>query len=509
MKTLKTITSVDKLLVQAETGSRWLAEFFRAAWKVLEPSTELKFNWHLELLCDHLEAVYRGDIKKLIINISPGSSKSLITSVMFPAWVWINSPHLRIMSCSYAQPLATRDAQKSRALLKSNWFQSLYGENSPYQNPKWWFSSDQSEKTRYLNTRFGFRYASSVGGAVTGERADILLLDDPHKPNEIISTASRRSDIEWLDLVWSSRKNDPVESREVVIMQRLHDQDATGYLMSQGAYEHLVIPMEYIPGRTFETSRKSIDPRKNKNDLMHPERFPREAVEELKVKLGPFGSASQLQQHPSPDSGGIFSIDWFRCWVPKGMKDQLGPAIFKDHSNVSHELKVVELPDQEDFEMYYHSYDLTFKDVKSADYVGGVIAAKLEANLYMLDLVKERLSFVLTVEMIRDFAARYPALSMKLVEGKANGPAVISQLQNEILGLVEVEPEGGKEARAFASTPVVAGGNWIIPHPKMSNWVEDYIYDMISFPMGASDDTVDATTQLIIYVYIGPQISTA
>ena len=151
-----------------KAAERSLVEYVRQAWDVLEPATDYIHGWHVEVICEHLEAVTRGEIKNLIINVPPGCMKSLLVSVMWPTWDWIAHPHRRYLTASYAQTLSTRDALKSRRLLQSQWYQERWGD-------RFALTSDQNQKTRYDNDRSGFRVALSVGGAVTGERGDVRI----------------------------------------------------------------------------------------------------------------------------------------------------------------------------------------------------------------------------------------------------------------------------------------------------------------------------------------------
>lgn len=298
----------SKLLLQvrAEKARRNLDEFLRQGWHVLhdDEDNELVWGWHLDALCEHLEAVETGDIQKLIVNIPPGMTKSMTASVYFPAWVWTRNPGRQFLCASYSGDLSTRDAVRCRRVIRSDWYQRRWGDTFGW-------SSDQVTKTRFENDENGFRVATSVGKG-TGERADFLILDDPHNAEEVESPAERKAALRWLRNTWSTRHNQE-NSRDILIMQRLHEEDATSELLDQWGdeAEHLMLPMEYEPDRSCVTVLGDIDPRETKGELLLPERKSRKAVEREQRRLGSYGTAAQHQQRPTSREGGLFNDSWF------------------------------------------------------------------------------------------------------------------------------------------------------------------------------------------------------
>jgi predicted phage terminase large subunit-like protein len=461
-----------------------LAEFARQAWHVLEPSTKYVHNWHIDVICKHLEAVSRGDIIRLIINVPPGTMKSLLTCVIWPAWDWIENPGRRFLTGSYASDLAIRDSLKSRTLINSEWFQSQWGD-------RFQLSGDQNAKRRYRNDKMGERITTHVGGS-TGERGDIRILDDPHNMFTVQSDTVRMSDLEWIKTVWPSRTVDPNHPAEVLIMQRLHERDISGYYIDElGDYERLMLPMRYEPERAAETSLGKVDPRTQPGELLFPGRYDEAAVQKLEFTLGGYGSSGQLQQSPAPASGNIFKRHWWCYWQPAG--ENLPPVTVENEHGEMIECPLVELPGN--FESVSQSWDMTFKGKEESSFVCGQAWGKLGANAFLLAQKREKLTFIGTLAAFREMSRDFPQTSAKYIEDKANGPAIISSLQSEISGIIPVNPQGDKVARARAVSPFMEAHNVYIPHPNIAHWVGPYINEFAMFPNSTYNDQVDTTSQ--------------
>src|SRR5262249_32450832 len=262
-----------------------LHEFVRQAWHVLEPQTVFVPGFHIDAICEHLEAITRGEIRNLIINVPPRHMKSLLVSVFWPAWEWIRKPHLRYLCSSYAQGLSVRDSLKCRRLVESPWYQARWGD-------RFKLTSDQNTKLRFDNDRSGYRLSTSVGGAVTGEGGDRILVDDPHNVSEAESDAVRESTTNWFDVAMSTRVNDPRTAAKVIVMHRCHQRDLSGHLLEQGGWDHLCLPAEYEATERV-TSINWSDPRIEIGELLWPERFGAGEIASLKTSLGSYGAAGQ------------------------------------------------------------------------------------------------------------------------------------------------------------------------------------------------------------------------
>ena len=279
------------------------AGFVRAAWHVLEPSSELKWGWSLDAICQHLEAVTKGDIKRLLINVPPGCMKSLLAGVLWPAWEWgpQGRPGLRYLGTAHKQDLGVRDNLKCRRLIQSEWYQARW----PMK-----LTGDQNAKTKFENDHTGFREAMAFT-SMTGSRGDRIILDDPLSVDHANSDADlRAAELTFTEALPTRVNND--DSAIVVIMQRLHEKDTAGIILKRDlGYVHLCLPMRFEAERKCVTIIGFEDPRTYDGELLFPERFPEATVSSLEKTMGSYAAAGQLQQRPAPREGGMFKRAWF------------------------------------------------------------------------------------------------------------------------------------------------------------------------------------------------------
>lgn len=441
-----------RLLLERDFGG-----FIRAAWPILEPATPFSENWHLDLLAEYLTLVRRREIRRLIINVPPRSMKSLTTTVLFPAWCWTTEPHLRFIASSYSDSLSTKHSLDRRTVIASPWFQAMWGDRVK-------LSGDQNLKTEFSNEARGTMIATSTGAGITGKGADIIIVDDPHNPQQVLSDVERASQIRHFDHTLSTRLDDPKRGAIILVMQRLHEQDLTGHLLEQQGWEHVSLPAESERHEVwkFPITRRVVE--RQPGELLWPDRFPQPVLEQFKRQMGSYQFAGQYQQRPSPAEGGILKRSWWRRYDA--------------------------LP--ETFDEVIESWDFTFKDTKASDYVVGQVWGRVGSNKYLLDQVRARLSFSESIKAMRVLVQRWPSARLKLVEDKANGAAVIDTLRNELSGIVAVNPQGSKEARAHAASPDLEAGNYWLPRAEFA---EQFIEEAAAFPNGAHDDMVDAWSQ--------------
>lgn len=291
--------AIDRIELEREACRRSLATFVREAWHVLEPGQPYLHGWHVDAVCEHLEAITKGHLNRLLINIPPGTMKSTLTSVFWPAWEWgpLGMPHVRFIGASHEQGLAIRDTLKMRRLIESEWFQDRWPV--PLRH-------DQNEKKYYENGSTGFRQACAVA-SMTGRRGDRVVWDDPHSAEDALSQAHRETALRIFQETLPTRLNNPDRSAIVVVMQRLHESDVSGFIIDNDlGYEHLCLPMEFEPDRKCVTSIGFEDPRTEDGELLFPERFPAHVVERDKKIMGSMAVAGQFQQRPAPRAGGFF-----------------------------------------------------------------------------------------------------------------------------------------------------------------------------------------------------------
>jgi len=441
-----------RLLAENDFGG-----FVRQAWHILEPATPFLDNWHIDLIAEYLTLVRRREIRRLIVNIPPRHCKSLLTTVFFPCWVWTTEPHARFICSSYADSLSIKHSLDRRTLLSSPWYQSLWGDQVS-------FREDANLKSEFQNDARGHMIATSTGGSITGKGADFIVCDDPHNPLQALSEAERLTALRHFDITLSTRLDQPKKGAIVVIMQRLHEDDLTGHLISGAGWDQLVLPAE---AEVEETRKFPVSGRvhmRKPGELLWEERFDRKVLDQAKVRLGSYAYAGQYQQRPSPLEGGILQRAWWRRY------EAIPPR----------------------FDEVIQSWDLAFKETKTSDYVVGQVWGRVGANKYLLDQVRRRMSFSETVQAMRALSAKWPQATAKLVEDKANGPAIINVLKNQLSGIIAVTPQGSKEARAQAGAPEVEAGNYYIPKNSLG---DEFIEECAAFPNGSHDDQVDAWSQ--------------
>jgi predicted phage terminase large subunit-like protein len=288
--------------VQVELARRSLRDYVRLiVWPVAEPASRFVGGFHIDAMCEHLEAVTRREIRDLLITVPPRHTKSMCCSVAWPSWAWIDHAEARFLSCSYADNLSTEHAVLSRRVIEGPRYQAAWGD-------RFQLATDQNVKTHFENTKRGYRMATSIGGTGTGRGGDFLLADDPHNLKKIHSDVDREAVIKWYREVWSSRFNDPKTGCRVVVMQRGHEADLAGYLLNQGGYVHLNLPTEFDPKRICVTPIGWKDPRTTEGELLCPERLGPVEVAAAKRDLTPAVFEGQHNQNPSPAGGILFNV---------------------------------------------------------------------------------------------------------------------------------------------------------------------------------------------------------
>lgn len=489
------------------SGSRSFASFVKQSWHVVDPAP-LIWNWHLEAVCMHLEAAARGLIKRLIINIPPRHGKSNLFAILWPAWIWLELYTEQFLFLSYSSTLSVEHSVKCRQIIESPWYQNSYA-------PAWKLTDDQNVKHDFVNTAGGRRRATSIGGSITGLGAGIIGLDDPLNAEEAHSKAARDQANRVISEVVSTRLNDPRTGRIVLIMQRLHEEDPTGYLMEGGGWEHLVLPSE------FESERRCItycevhvpateeipaheekkefwrDPRQTEGELLFPDRFTRSVLTTVRAGLRETAYAAQHQQRPAPAGGIMFMKEWWRFWKPDGTGEQHrrpkgcydGPA----------------RPLPADFDQVIISVDANFKNKSDADPVSIQAWGAAGPDRFLLHIVNAPLGFVgavkAIVSMIEILEKSYTVRAV-IIETAANGDAIVETLKEKISSVIGVKPEGGKEARAWASQPMIQGGNCYLQDGMPG--LDEYVEEFATFPRGRHDDRVDSWGQAMMYMAHGP-----
>lgn len=447
-----------------------LAGFIREAWHVLEPANEYVHGWHVDALCEHLEAVTAGQINRLLINIPPGTMKSLLTSVFWPAWEWgpKGLASMRYLTTSYAEKYVKRDSRRMRDLVASDWFQSLWPE----------VKLIRAGEASFANNKTGFREGMPFG-SLTGGRGDRVIIDDPHSTETAESDAERESTTRIFREAVPTRLNNPASSAIVVIMQRLHEEDVSGQILKLGlGYEHLMLPMEFEPERKCYTSIGFEDPREDDGELLFPERFPREVVERDKVPMGSYAVAGQFQQRPSPRSGGMFQRKDFEVVeaAPSGGRK-------------------------------CRAWDFAAskaKPGKQPDWTVGLRMSYVNGIFYIEDVRRDRWSPSDVETALKNTAAQdgIPVMIRMPQDPGAAGKSDAATKVKLLAGYsVKVEPiSGDKATRARPASAQAEAGNVKLVR---GDWNEAFLEEVCKFPNGTFDDQVDAFADALNELALG------
>lgn len=291
------MTALRKSEYQALLRSDLYA-FLQRVFYEINPQAKFKGNWHLEQLAAKLEAARLGNIRRLIINIPPRSLKSIAASVAFPAWVLGKDPSAQILCVSYAQDLADKHARDCRAVMSTAWYQGLFPTR---------LSTDRNAVQEFITTEQGYRLTTSVGGVLTGRGADLIIIDDPLKPEEALSETQRKAANEWFSHTLYSRLNDKSTGCIIIIMQRLHEDDLVGHVLAQEGWEVVSFPAiaEHDEEIVIDTAFGTMRVRRRVGDPLHPERESQADLDQIRKTLGEYHFSGQYQQAPAPRGGGM------------------------------------------------------------------------------------------------------------------------------------------------------------------------------------------------------------
>lgn len=477
--------------------------FLKGAWHVIEGPRPFIDGWHIKAVCEHLEALYNLQIKTLLCNVPPGTCKSTIFSIAFPAWVWCKDPSLQFMYSSFGAALSRRDNVNCRRLIQSPWFQKRWGN-------KCQLTGDVNTKMRFENCQGGYRIATSIKGAATGEHVDFIFFDDPNNAADTESDIKRDGTNEICDRVMYSRFNNPETGRLGIVQQRLHMQDFSGHILAKDikGLVHLCLPMEYEPLRSCVTiplkstpKKPWRDPRKKEGELLWPQFFDQEDVEKLKVSLrNQYAIAGQLQQNPSPTDGVILKRASFKWW-----KEQTPP---KCH-------------------FVLQSWDTALSAEENAASscctTWGVFNdSKGVSNIILLDVYHERVEYPELRKMAIRLAHNYHDTNrlspigigyeckpdMILIEAKVSGISLIQDLRKSGLIINRFDPVkhggGDKVVRARLMSYILEAGKiWMPAQPphydKLRKFADILVEACVKFPKDANTyDYVDSMSQAVI-----------
>jgi predicted phage terminase large subunit-like protein len=482
---LASLDSPERIALEATLGPRRFGAFLRMAWRFMDPA-HLLWNWHIDLLCEEMEAVARRQHREAVFCIPPRSLKSQIMSVAFPAWVWTWHPSAKFLCGSNEMTLATRDAVKCRRLVKSTWYQKRWGAGSAYvaatilsdgmRHPGVTIVKDQDNKTYYETTAGGHRFACTPGSNVTGHGGDYVMVDDPHPAQKAESEAERNSVLLWWGEAIPSRLNEPDRGVKMVIQQRVHAEDLAGWCMKRG-YHKVVLPMRFEPDHP---DRHAKDPRTEPGEILHKTRISEDALKSLERALGQYAVAGQLQQRPGPRDGGLFKRGWFQ-FVDAVPADAMGRL---------------------------RRWDLAAtvpEPGKDPDWTAGVRASKDKIGRVYIEHALRLRDTPAQVDSAIKATAQADGMAVPIWIPQDPGQAGVAQAQAMVRFLapytVKIEKESGDKAtRARGLASMMQAGQVFLVR---GSWNEEFIDELCAFPNGSHDDQLDAAAGAFNALYGG------
>lgn len=487
-----------RLRLRLERAWRSLYDFLQLFWTVVEPGRDFDPNWHVRAICDELERVTRGEIKRLVICIPPGMMKTLMVNVMCLAWQMLHRPQLRTLCVSHTVGLANEASRKTRAIVKSALYQRLLeygietgraGWSAHTDGRPWELRQDQAAVSNWGNNLHGARQCIGILAAITGKRGDQLVVDDPYDAKEVVRHSLQvqarmmKAVVDTFDNVLDSRLNDPETSAQVVIMQMLHPEDLANVLLDRPEWtdnaeggQAVILPMEYDPAHPHAYER---DQRTEPGELLHPDRYSAKWVAQRRDRMGRHYLA-QYGQRPRPGEGKRFKRSWFKRYSahPAAIAKACGQVAI--------------------------TIDCASSSEESADSTSMQVWARMREKRFLVDRISGQWRSPRQRLELRGLWERWSPFGcpLVLIEEASNGHALLDFARAAGMPAVGFKPTklGGKPARAAYTEGAGQAGQLYIPeddHPD-APWLAAWLDQHLDFPTGHDDD-VDATSQLMAH----------
>ncbi|WP_265030001.1 phage terminase large subunit [Wolbachia endosymbiont (group A) of Philonthus cognatus] len=466
-------------------------KFIELCFQTVVPGCEYNDYQYIKVIADRLEAASAGEVKRIIFNMPPRSMKSLCASVAWPAWILGNQPTARIIVASYSQRLSEKHSLDTRCVMQSSWYRALFPEIE--------LSKDQNTKYKFQTVQRGYRIATSVGGTLTGEGGDFIIVDDPLSSAQALSETLRKRATNWFDQTLVTRLNDRKKGVIVLVMHRLHQEDLTGHLLSKpkNIWHHICLPMISENKQVIYSIKKPMPPvpvirvaqhcatrrlynkpaspvrilySREEGQLLYPLDGGKEEVEIIKAELGSYAFAAQYQQNPLPLSSGIIKPEWLKRYK-------------KFPDNLSH---------------ITQSWDTAVPTSNMSNFSVCTTWAKIDNKFYLLDVYRAKLEYPKLKEQVLSLAARWTPHAI-LIEAKTSGQQLVQELKtNSDLPIIEIVPHDDKLTRFHQIVPIIESGKVFLPHQAV--WLNDFEYEILMFPETRHDDQVDSTVQYLQWV---------
>ncbi|CAI27848.1 Conserved hypothetical protein [Ehrlichia ruminantium str. Gardel] len=435
-------------------------------------------NWHIKVIADRLEAALNGKINRLIINMPPRYAKSLCVSIAWPSWIFGLNPQAKIIVASYSQILSEKLSLDNRYILQSEWYKKLF--------PHVILSKDQNTKQKFQTLQRGYRFATSVGGSITGEGGDFLIIDDPMNPLQALSKTYRQRVCNWFEQSLMTRLNDRKHSVVVVVMHRLHTEDLTGYLLSKKLHnkwhvlslpaiaekKHIIYSIAYPWKFKYKKKVKNILHIRKEGDFLYW-KYGKKYINELKSELGSYAFAAQYQQNPINLSSGIIKYIWFQRYN----------QTLYNHENTN----------------ITQSWDTASSVNYNSDYSICTTWSYSDNCFFLLDIYKEKLEYQPLKQALINLASRWKPSAI-LIENKGSGVQLIQEIKNiSKIPIIEIVPTTSKLTRFYKIIPILESRKVFLPYD--APWLSDFEKEILSFPNTQNDDQVDSMTQYFEWIY--------
>ncbi|WP_108681335.1 phage terminase large subunit [Methyloceanibacter sp. wino2] len=439
-----------------------LYSFVQRAFPIVSAGDRFQPNWHIEAIADALTRVLDGEIKRLIITVPPRSLKSICASVAFPAFVLGHDPTRRIICVSYSEGLARKHANDFRALVRSPFYLNLFRSTR--------VSAAKDTELEVMTTARGFRYATSVGGTLTGRGGNLLIIDDPMKPQDAHSENARENLKQWYANTLVPRLDSKADDAIIVVMQRLHVDDLVGHLLEQDGWTELRLP---AIAETDDEVRIGEDRvyRRRVGELLHPTRDSEKVLADLKHTMGSLDFAAQYQQQPVAPSGNLIKWSWFPLYD--------SPPAWQSGDKL-----IV-------------SWDTAMSAGELADYSACIVLQTRGETVWILDVLRERLDYPDLRRRVIEMHRRWqlPRSYSLVIEEKGSGMSLIQDLKREGIHAIGVKPTQDKVLRMSAHTARIEAGSVYLP--RQAGWLDDFRHELMAFPASKHKDQVDALTQAL------------
>jgi predicted phage terminase large subunit-like protein len=427
-------------------------------------------NWHIQAMTYAMGEAIAGRIKRLVVTVPPRSLKSHCASIALPAFALGLCPQTKIICVSYAEDLALKFSRDCRNLMQTKFYRSIFSK----------VAIDKNSEREFTTTDGGYRMATSTGGTLTGRGGDIIVIDDPVKPDDAESISQLQRNLDWYGNTFISRLDSKLDGVIVVVMQRLHMDDLVGHVLKEGGWHQLNLPA-IAEAESMVQIGPNVFHQRQIGDVLHSAREPEHVLEQIKASMGSRRFSAQYQQEPLPEDGGRIKWSWFQEYD--------GCPLFEAGDRI------------------VLSWDTASKASELSDYSACVVLLARGDRAWVLEVIRKRLEFPALKHLIRQTYNRYGALGLPcetVIEDHGSGISLIQQLREDYFPVIAFTVKGAdKVMRMDAVSSKIEGGGVYLP--RRAAWLDDFKIEILQFPNGRNDDQVDALSQGLTRIFRKPR----